>query len=239
MTNILGIIPARGGSKGIPGKNLTLLANKPLIWYTIYTASKSKYLDRFAVSTEDPKIAAYCQSQNVEVIPRPAELATDEAIVIDTIFHALDYLQINHNYKPDIVVNLNPTSPLRTVDYLDKVIDKLLNNEFDSVFGAILGSEEPTVSYGRWSMLENGQIQSKYDYLNLQRRQDLKKKIILVENGSIYAIKTDSLVKYKSLIGINPSYVLMPPEESVDINNFFELEVTEIFCNEFFKDKFK
>ena len=101
MPNILGFIPARGGSKGLKRKNLKLLCNQPLIWYTMTMAKRSKYIDKLVVSTEDPIIAEYVQSQGVDFIPRPPHLATDSALVADAVIQTIDFLEKKVQYKTD------------------------------------------------------------------------------------------------------------------------------------------
>ena len=129
---ILAIIPARGGSKGIPRKNIKLLAGKPLIAYTIEAALKSKYLDRVIVSTEDREIAETSRHYGAEVIKRPKILAKDKAKTIDVIFHLLNVLK-EKNYIPEIIVLLQPTSPLRIVKDIDKAIELFLKEKCESV----------------------------------------------------------------------------------------------------------
>lgn len=238
MVNILAIIPARGGSKGLPGKNMLPLSSRPLIWYSIYTAKHSKYISKIVVSSDDKNINSFANENQVDVIPRPAHLATDSSIITDTLLYTVGFLEDNLNYKPDIVVNLNPTSPMRTVKSLDKVLDKLLNSNYDSVFGAILAYSYTTNDYGHWKLNENHQIKPCYDHLNLKRRQDLTPEVMALENGSIYAIKRDSLFKYKTIIGNNPSFVAMSTEESIDINTIHDFKLAELFYNEIFKEHF-
>lgn len=133
--NVFGLILARGGSKRIPGKNIKDLCGKPLIWYTIDAAKKSKYLDRVILSSEDPAIIAVAKQYGVEVpFVRPKEFAEDTATDFPVFTHALEWLEKNENYKPDIVVQLRPTSPLRTAEHIDKAVELLAEHpEVDSV----------------------------------------------------------------------------------------------------------
>jgi len=124
---ILAIIPARGGSKRLPKKNVRILRGKPLIFYTIDTANKSKYLDRVIVSTDDKKIAEISAKYGAEVIERPKKLARDDSPIIDAIFHVLNKIEA------DIVVLLQPTSPLRTAKDIDEAINLFIDNKCDSV----------------------------------------------------------------------------------------------------------
>lgn len=124
---ILGIIPARGGSKGIPRKNIKEICGKPLIAWTIEAAKKSKLLDRFVVSTEDEEIANVARKYRAEVVPRPPELARDESLIWPVLQHVLQ--QIN----ADVVVLLNPTSPVRDDDLIDRCIKRFLETKADSL----------------------------------------------------------------------------------------------------------
>ena len=130
----LGIIPARGGSKSIPYKNIAPLAGKPLIYYTIKEAKKSKLLDAFIVSTDDPEIAEVAKSYGADVpFLRPKRFARDKSVDIEFLKHAIEWLEKNRSYKPEIVLNLRPTSPLRTAKDIDDVISIMTRTKCDSV----------------------------------------------------------------------------------------------------------
>ena len=124
---ILGVIPARGGSKAIPRKNTTELLGHPLIWWSIQAAKESKRLDRFIVSTEDEEIASLSSSFGAEVLPRPSSLASDESILTDVLQHVLEHI------KADIVVLLVPTSPIRINNIIDRAIELFLEKGVDSL----------------------------------------------------------------------------------------------------------
>src|SRR5690349_8046730 len=120
MSDVLAVIPARGGSKSIPRKNLAALAGKPLIVWTIEAASASQCLTRVVVSTDDPEITAVAAAAGAEVpFVRPAELAQDETPAIEPILHAVDWLDQHEGYRPDFVMILQPTSPLRQAEDID------------------------------------------------------------------------------------------------------------------------
>ena len=138
QNNCLGIIPARGASKGIPGKNIINVAEKPLLQYTIEAAQKSKFLNRVLLSTDDKKIAEVGKIFCVEVpFMRPTKLAQDDTPAIDVILHALDWLKQNDSYQPDAVVLLQPTSPLRTEKHIDKAIQLFLDKNADTVVSVV------------------------------------------------------------------------------------------------------
>ena len=129
---IIALIPARGGSKGIPKKNIKNLRGKPLISYSIGSAKKTKYINKVVVSTEDKEIAEISREYDAEIIERPEELAEDESSTIDTILHALEVLRAE-NYNPDIIILLQPTSPLRNAEDIDSAIELFLNSDCESV----------------------------------------------------------------------------------------------------------
>ena len=125
---ILAIIPVRGGSKGIPGKNIKLLAGRSLLSYTIDAALKSKYIKRTVVSTEDSNIKNIAQSLGVEVLDRPIELAQDETKTAPVLLHVVEELE-KENYKPDVTILLQATCPLRNAKELDEAIELFLQKQ--------------------------------------------------------------------------------------------------------------
>lgn len=132
---ILAVVTARGGSKGLPGKNIKVLAGKPLITWTIEAAIRSKYLDRIIISTDDESIAAIAKNNGAEVpFLRPDELASDQASSVDVVIHAIDFLK-NEEDLFDYVALLEPTSPLRAEHDIDRAIEALVNagNNADSL----------------------------------------------------------------------------------------------------------
>ncbi|MCG8686043.1 MAG: acylneuraminate cytidylyltransferase family protein [Desulfobacterales bacterium] len=132
-TKVLGLIPARGGSKGIPRKNIRLLNGKPLLNYTVETALEATCLDRVIVSTDDDEIAQVALNAGAEVpFLRPEEYATDTASSISVIQHALTWLKNNEGYCPDAVAFLAPTSPLRTTEQIDETVNLLWRSKTDS-----------------------------------------------------------------------------------------------------------
>lgn len=147
--NVFGLILARGGSKRIPGKNIKDLCGRPLIWHTIDAAKKSQYFDRVILSSDDPEIIAVAKQYGVEVpFVRPAELAADAVTDYPVFAHALEWLEKHENYKPDIVVQLRPTSPLRTAEHIDMAIELLAEHpEVDSVRTVMEPEQTPYKMY--------------------------------------------------------------------------------------------
>lgn len=152
---VLGLVLARGGSKRIPNKNIKELNGKPLIAHTIEAAKKSKYIDRIITSTDSEEIAEVARVYGSETpFRRPSEFANDTATDFPVFTHALSWLLENENYKPDIVVQLRPTSPLRTTQHIDDAIELLKNNpNADSVRTVAEPEQSP---YKMYSVREDG-----------------------------------------------------------------------------------
>ncbi|MEI7473209.1 MAG: acylneuraminate cytidylyltransferase family protein [bacterium] len=218
---ILGIIPARGGSKGIPRKNIKPLAGKPLIAHTIIAAQKSKFIDKVVLSTEDSEIAQVAESFGAEIINRPLELAQDETKTAPVLIHAVKELEIQ-GYSPDVIVLLQPTCPLRDEIIIDGVVKQLLNSDNDSVFTVFWHSQ--AMPY--WQKFDDGTVKSLYDYHLRPRRQDVEQRgNIYCENGAVYAIKREAFEKHNDFIGENPA--IYPVEWQVDIDTQEDFEIAE------------
>ncbi len=228
--NILAIIPARGGSKGIPRKNIKFLAGKPLIAYSIETVAKSKYVDKIVVSTEDPEIKDISKSYGVEIINRPKELAKDDSPTIDAVAHSLNSLE-KDGYLADIIVLLQPTSPLRTEFDIDNSIDIFMKNNCEAVVSICTLDHSPHLSF----KIEKGYLKSFFGnkYLST-RRQDLP--LLYRPNGAIYIIKPRTLYKYKSFYPPNTIPYIMPIERSIDIDNEFDFFLSEFLISNEFKE---
>jgi len=152
---VLGIIPARGGSKGVPRKNLYPLAGTPLIAYSITSAQQAHSLDRFIVSTDDPEIASVARAYGAEVpFMRPAALAQDDTPDLPVFQHCLWWLGEHERYRPDMIVHLRPTQPLRRPSDIDAVVRLLRGTGADSVKSVRLVKEHP---HKMWR-IENGQL---------------------------------------------------------------------------------
>ena len=165
---ILAIIPARGGSRRIPKKNIKKLAGKPLLAYTIEAAKKSIYINRIITSTDDEEVAQIAREYGSEVpFMRPVEFADDQATDLVVFEHSLSWLSENEDYKPDIVVQLRPTSPLRTVKEIDTAIELLLAHpEADSVRTVAEPEQSP---YKMYRINDNGMLEP---LLNLNEEKE-------------------------------------------------------------------
>ena len=191
--SILGIIPARGGSKGLPGKNVLELSGKPLIAWSIERAISSRYLDKVIVSTDDKKIAETAEKYGAEIpFLRPREIAVDTTPMIDVIVHAVDYFKAR-NLSYDYIALFEPTSPLRKKDDIDNAIEQLIDNEKDADSLVSLGEvhmEHPSIV----KIINSGYV-SPYesDTGKITRRQELGK--VYFPYGVIYLSKTEKLIE--------------------------------------------
>ena len=221
---VLAIIPARGGSKRVPRKNVKLLAGKPLVAYSIETGIQSKYITRVVVSTEDKEIASVAKDFGAEVVIRPDELAIDTAKTAPVMMHVVEELE-KEGYKPDIVVLLQPTTPLRKLAMVDSAIEKLMNCDNDSIFSAFFLMR--TMPF--WKKTSSGEMQCLYDYHLRPRSQEPElNEEIYSEDGAFYAIKMDAFKRIKDFIGENPCIYQVEQHIDIDTNQDFENVVVSI-----------
>jgi N-acylneuraminate cytidylyltransferase len=217
---ILSIIPARGGSKGIPGKNIRMVGGKPLLTWSIEQARQTPHISRVFVSTDSPEIATVARQFGAEVITRPAEISGDTASSESCLVHALDYLKAKENLEPDLVVFLQATSPLREADDIQKAIEILQRENADSLFSAC------RVEGFVWRVEKDGTTRSfTYDHKNRPRRQDAPED--LIENGSIYIFKPWVLRQFNNRLGGKISVYRMPALNSFQIDEPADFELLE------------
>jgi len=217
---IISIIPARGGSKSIPRKNIKLLAGKPLLAYSIEQSLNSKLVDRTIVSTDDKEIADIAKKYGAEVIERPAELATDTARTEPVLQHVVNLLESKGEHI-DIIVLLQPTSPLREKEDIDNAINTLLKIKADS-----LVSVYDFYPYFLWDKKGDIGIPTNYDP---QHRPIKQEKKFYRENGSIYVIKRDILMKQNCRLGGKIALYIMNESSSMDIDTEFDFWIIEQF----------
>jgi CMP-N,N'-diacetyllegionaminic acid synthase len=223
---VLAIIPARGGSKGVPRKNIRLLAGKPLLAWTIDEAKKSKYIDRLILSSEDEEIIEIAREYGCEVpFKRPIELARDDTPGIEPVIHAINTLE----EKYDFVVLLQPTSPLRTVEDIDGCIQQCVIAELPSCVSLTEAKQSPYWMYHLdddmklKSFVQNDEI--------MNRRQDLSKVYVL--NGAVYVAESRFIIEHKSFLTEETAGYIMSEEHSMDIDT--ELDFS--FCEWLIKKK--
>jgi CMP-N,N'-diacetyllegionaminic acid synthase len=216
---IVAIIPARGGSKRIPRKNIKLIANKPMVAYSIEAGLNSKYIDRVIVSTEDKEIAEVSKQFGSEVFIRPIELAQDETKTSSVMVNVVEKLE-EEGYHPDIVVLLQPTCPLRNEQFIDEALEQFFNStENDSLFSAHVRSHTMPL----WKKHHNGDLTCLYDYHLRPRSQERHlNELLFSEDGAFYAIKIEAFKKWKDFIGENPCIYETPYKIDIDNENDFQ-----------------
>lgn len=224
---VLAIIPARGGSKALPRKNIKKLNGIPLIAYTLLAANKSKYIKRIVVSTDDNEIAYISKTYGGEIpYIRPSKLADDTSPTIDSILHMIDYLEKKQDYCPDYILLLQCTSPLRNTQHIDEAIEKLLNSDFDGIASICEAEVNPY-----WT---NVLTKDKLQYFikegkQITRRQDLPE--IYRCNGAIFLAKTEVLKKEKTFELENLTGYIMDEYSSIDIDTELDFKIAEVIMN--------
>lgn len=224
---ILGLIPARGGSKSIPRKNIALLCGKPLLAYTCEAALKSKFFDRLILSTDDKEIASVGKKCRVDApFLRPSELARDESGMREVIVHALDFLEKSEQYVPKIIVLLQATSPLRTVHHIDAAIELLQKSGADCVVSVTEVPHQFTPA--SLMKLEHERLKPYQDSAPLLRRQD-KPKIYARNGPAVLVLQRSSFLKHQNFYEGDVRPFMMSAQESIDIDTPFEFELAEYF----------
>ncbi len=220
---IVGIIPARGGSKGLPRKNVLPLHGKPLIAWTIEQAKASRYLDKVIVTTDDEEIASIAKTHGADVpFMRPQKLASDTARAIDVIFHALSWFEA-HDETVDILVLLQPTSPLRTAEDINSAIEVLFIKKARAVISVCETEHHPY-----WSnvLAEDGSMDGflRPELAN-RNRQELPTFYRL--NGAIYAADCAYIRSQQGFFGKQTYAYVMPRERSIDIDAKIDFQFAE------------
>ena len=214
---IIGVITARGGSKGLPGKNIRMLNGKPLIAWSIIEAKKSRFLDKLIVSTDSEKIVDVAKNYGAEIpFMRPKELALDTTPSVDVLFHALDFLE-KQGEKFDYLALIEPTSPLRTADDIDTPIMNLINHKSAKAIVSVSKLESAHPDFVL-SLSKEGMIKpfSGGDELTVKRRQDLKDAYF--PDGTIYISDINVLKQKKNFYhGLTIAY-------PIDRYKFFEVD---------------
>ena len=226
---VLAIIPARGGSKGLPGKNIKELCGKPLIAWSIEAAKACSNIDRVVASTDDEDIAKVAKKYGAEVpFMRPAELASDTASTIDVIFHAINWLKEHQDYRSEYILLLQPTSPLRSGEDIDGAIQMLKDKDVRAVVSVCETDHHPW-----WSntLPENGNMKDflRPGILN-KRRQSLP--VFYRLNGAIYLADTDYLHKCNGFFGPETFAYKMAESRTVDIDSDLDFKLAALLLEE-------
>lgn len=224
---VLGVIPARGGSKGLPGKNLRPLGGAPLIAWTIGAARRAKTLTACWVSTEDAAIAEAARAHGGDVpFIRPVELAADQASIVDVVRHAALQFEAARGARPDVVVLLQPTTPLRGPEHIDAAVRAIIDGGADSSQTVALDTSHPLHKF--W--LKDGRLSPVFPEEASSRRQDAP--CVYRPNGGVYAARAGLLLDQGLLRGQDHRGVIMDFESSVDIDTLWDFRLAEAIVAE-------
>ncbi len=225
MIEVVGLITARGGSKGIPRKNIKRLAGKPLIAWTIEAAQQSRHLRHLILSTDDDEIAQTARQWGADVpFIRPDELARDDSSHISVVRHAADWLERHEGRSPEFLMILQPPTPLRTAADIDGAIELANEKGADAVVSVVEAKHHP---YLTRRMTETGSlvefVPCDIDY---PRRQDLPPAYAL--NGAIYLIRCNRLPQLTTLVPQGSLGFVMPTDRSLDIDTLWDFHLAEL-----------
>lgn len=226
---VLAVIPARGGSKGLPGKNIKELAGKPLVSHAIECAMQSEYISKIVLSTDDKNIADIGKQYDIDVLERPDYLADDNSNVVETVEHVIK--QYNEDF--DLIVLLQPTSPLRTYLDLNNIIDLLIDKtDIDGIISVVpMQDLHPARMY---NLRENDQLIPLIDTGENIRRQDLKP--VYYRNGCFYAIRTKAFLAQKSFMVNKKLAYIMNPDWLVNIDTIRDFKLAELLYEDWKKE---
>jgi len=226
--NVLALIPARAGSKGIKFKNIQKINDKPLLAFSIDAAKKSKLVNRIIVSTDSQKIANIAKSFGAETpFLRPKKLATDKSPGIETIKHALNFLKNSESYEPDVVVILQPTSPIRSPKIIDKSIQMLKSTKVTSVITIMKIKTHPYQSFWKKSGYLKPFLEKNSKYYQRQKLPPL-----YFPTGSVYSFKLSTLKKFRTIYGpyVKPLEI-KDDYFNIDIDTPFEFFLAQQILN--------
>jgi len=220
----LAVIPARGGSKGLPRKNIRLFCEKPLILWTIQQAKESKYIDWITVTTDDKEIIDISKDSADEVIVRPASLAKDTSSTIDAVIHLLKMVNNTESPLYENFILLQPTSPLRSSFDIDSSIEKFFQCDSESlisvcsenIYWSFRQNKKYLVPVFGWKLLK-------------KRRQQLP--AVYKPNGAIYIMKTESFLRKKTFFTEKTVSYIMPQKRSIDIDDEYDFRYAEFLYN--------
>lgn len=230
MSDVLALITARGGSKGILRKNIRLMAGKPLIVWTIEAAQHANTLTRVVLSTDDIEIADLGRQSGIEVpFMRPDELATDSAGHFEVVMQALDWLRDNEKFEPDYVLTLQPTSPLRTAEDIDTAVILAEEKQARAVVSVTETFRHP---YLTLQMSSNGDLIPFLDPQMLKLRRQEYPDVYSI-NGAIYLNRPVVLFEEKTFFPEQGTYpYIMPPERSIDVDTMWDFHLAELILKD-------
>ncbi len=225
--NVLAVIPARGGSKGIPRKNIKLLAGKPLLAYTAEATAKSRLLDRVILSTEDPEIREFGLQLGLETpFVRPLDLAEDDTPGLSVIQHAVRTMEEQENYRADAVVMLQPTSPLRTPQHIDEALKIFLESNADSLVSVVRVPHNMN-PYSVMELNDDGTVIPFLDYDENKNLRQKKPKFYGRNGPAIQICTYECLLEKSSLFGEKILPYFMNKEDSLDLDDLVDWKVLE------------
>lgn len=222
---VLGIIPARGGSKGVPRKNIRNLAGKPLIAYTIESSQTAETLCHCVLSTEDAEIKQIAESYNCPVIDRPEELARDDTPSFPVILHAAKTAASKSGEIYDAICLLQPTTPQRTAAHIDQAIKKFTASTADTLLSVCRVPEHFHPNWVYLSKDDNELIRACPNNVMATRRQELPPAYI--RNGAIYIVRWNTLVSNQTLYGSKLISYEMPNSDSLNIDTMQDWEIAK------------
>jgi CMP-N,N'-diacetyllegionaminic acid synthase len=221
--NILGLIPARGGSKGVLRKNIRMVAGKPLISYSIQEALKSGLLNPVIVSTDDREIAEVSVAFGAEILMRPDNLAGDETPMISVIRHVIEQLERERGIQFDYCVLLQPTAPMRTAEDVNAAVNILMETGADSVVSVYKVSDHHP---SRMYRIENDRLIPLQGEPQNRLRQSLPP--VYHRNGAVYAFQRSLIERADTIIGPDVRPYVMPEDRSVNIDNEIDLLLADL-----------
>ncbi len=224
---IIALVPARSGSKGIKDKNILRIVDKTVLDYTVEAGLSAKMIDRVIVSTDSPLYKDIALSAGAEVpFLRPVELALDATPSIQVVIHALEWLEINESYRPDILVLLQPTTPLRSGYHIDEAINQMLDSGADSVVSLVASQK---CLYRLCELDENGKVKI-FEHTNYIRRQEVP--MVYRENGAIYASYANRILNQGKLLGKSIVGYVMSERDSVDLDTELDIKLLKMLLSE-------
>lgn len=225
---IAALITARGGSKGIPKKNIIKVCGKPLIHWTVESAMKSKYIDKIFLSTDSDEIINSVKKFTVEVpFKRPKNLSSDKATSTDVILHFINWMKKNGN-EYDTLLLLQPTSPFRKSEHIDSSIKKFLESK--KALSLISVTENIKSPYLSRKISADGFVENLFNIKSEKRRQDIP--VTYYINGAIYLMEIKNFKKYKTFQTPETLSYIMPYYSSIDIDEPMDLKIAELYYKE-------
>jgi CMP-N-acetylneuraminic acid synthetase len=223
---VLCIIPARGGSKGLPGKNIKRFLGKPLIAHSIAHARAVPAIDRIVVSTDDPAIARAARRHGAEVpFMRPARLATSKASTLDVLRHVLQWLRREQRFEPEIVVLLQPTSPLRLPRDVESCLQLLISSRAENVLTACPSPANPYFNLVERTRRGFVQLSKRGNFTGRQQAPE-----VLEINGAVYVWWTPVLLRSDRVVLARTAVHVMPRDRSIDIDDQLDFDLAVVLA---------